>query len=737
MFERFTEAARQVVVEAQTYARSRNSDRIGSEHLLVAVAALPDGIAPSVLSSFELTPVRLGIALDGIQPRIGGPTPDGQIPFSSQSKKAIELSLREALALGHRYIGSEHILLGLIRDSACAAVDLLKILGGDPNQLRKEIVADLEKAKGQHRAEKAEPKAQRAWSGNAEGSSSSPPSLSADENVRRIGDSIESIPTHSDRPAKTDELGRERLAEVLGERIRRVRGEDTTAPVANRRQRREKRRRDRDAARISGGFMVHLFAPWGAGKSSLLNFLGSNLRNRGGSSRTGSPASPTLSQWVVVDFSAWEHQRLVMPWWWLLAEIRRSCGRELRRLSFRRWMWFLVRDLGWRLWNGRMELLTLCVVVGLVIGAWLLDWLGLPGQSLASVNAVLVIVSAALALGASVLSLIRAFSRWMALGSAEGAARFMKRAHDPLGVYRQRFSWLVRSCDYPICVFIDDLDRCRSGYVVELLEGIQTLFSSEPVTYVVTADRRWLCESFATVYSDFAEAVGEPGRPLGYLFLEKTFQISAEIPPMPANRRDEYWGRLMETTPVVADGNDERHRVEELSRIFDSASSQTEIEERVELLSGSRRNDQVLAAAVRRLNAPDIERQEESLLGEFAPLVENNPRSMKRLLNAYGIERDRLFRDGHLLNKSQRRQLALLTILRLRWPQLAEHLSRHPRDAAFCCGGGVHAGQDNPFADLFEDAQVRSLFDGTCIDERLEVEFFESFPPDETGGERI
>lgn len=111
-------------------------------------------------------------------------------------------------------------------------------------------------------------------------------------------------------------------------------------------------------------------------------------------------------------------------------------------------------------------------------------------------------------------------------------------------------------------------------------------------------------------------------------------------------------------------------------------------------------------------------------LAESSPLLENNPRSMKGLMNAYGIERDRYLREGHLLKESERRTLVLLTILRLRWPLLAEHLQEFPEDAAlFTAEEDEHL-----LRELMLDPIVRRLFDGSEVAERLAGDSFTTFP---------
>jgi KAP-like P-loop domain-containing protein/ClpA/ClpB-like protein len=680
---------------------------------LLGVIGEEEGIGAEALESVGVTAKGVEAAFLAMEGP-GKGSPPGQIPFTPRAKKALELSLRESLALGHNYIGTEHVLLGLIREEGGNSSEILRSLDIDRDRIRNQVIKLLSEPRRPKEASQPDPD---------------------------LDESVEAIPTHPDRPAERDELGRALLAGVLGERIRRARGENTETPAKSIRDRWNKRRRDAAAAREIGSFMVHIHAPWGAGKSSLLNFLADDLRNRsryyhdgwiskayGFLLRPRRCANSNLSRWIVVEFSAWEHQRLVAPWWWLLASIQRSCGRELWQISRIRWAWFWLRDIAWRLWNARAAVLTALLLCAFAAAAWASDWFGLPDESLSAVQTVTLAIGSGLALATSLFGLIRGTSRWLAIGSADGAVRFLKRAHDPLGVYRRRFRWLVRSSGRPITVFIDDLDRCRSDYVVELLEGIQTLFAAEPVTYVVAADRTWVCESFANTYSEFKEVIGDPGRPLGFLFLEKTFQISIEIPPMSSDDQTRYWDALMRgahTSEKPRQGSKDP----KLANAFAEASTQAEIEEKVGTLireHGENRDD-VMEAAMRRMNSPTLDDELEKLLSEFAPLLEKNPRSMKRLMNAYGIERDRLLRNGYLLTREERRQLVLLTILWLRWPLFAEYLRATPEDARYFVGRHK-VPDDHPYGQLFAETEVRRLFDGSHVRERLNASLLQSFP---------
>ncbi len=139
MFERFTDRARRVVVLAQEEARLLNHNYIGTEHILLGLIHEGEGVAAKALES-------LGISLEGVRSQVeeiigqGGSSPSGHIPFTPRAKKVLELSLREALQLGHNYIGTEHILLGLIREGEGVAAQVLVKLGADLSRVRQQVI---------------------------------------------------------------------------------------------------------------------------------------------------------------------------------------------------------------------------------------------------------------------------------------------------------------------------------------------------------------------------------------------------------------------------------------------------------------------------------------------------------------------------------------------------------------------------------------------------------------------
>ena len=139
MFERFTDRARRVVVLAQDEARELNHNYIGTEHILLGLISEGDGVAAKALES-------MGISLDAVRSEVvdiigrGSQPPSGHVPFTPRAKKVLEYSLREALQLGHKYIGTEHLLLGLIREGEGVAAQVLVKLGADLPRVRQQVI---------------------------------------------------------------------------------------------------------------------------------------------------------------------------------------------------------------------------------------------------------------------------------------------------------------------------------------------------------------------------------------------------------------------------------------------------------------------------------------------------------------------------------------------------------------------------------------------------------------------
>jgi ATP-dependent Clp protease ATP-binding subunit ClpC len=156
MFERFTDRARRVVVLAQEEARMLNHNYIGTEHILLGLVHEGEGVAANALES-------LGISLESVRSGVeeiigqGQTAPTGHIPFTPRAKKVLELALREALQLGHKYIGPEHLLLGLVREGEGVAAQVLQKRGLELKRVREQVVEILGRVGGEVSEEPPDP----------------------------------------------------------------------------------------------------------------------------------------------------------------------------------------------------------------------------------------------------------------------------------------------------------------------------------------------------------------------------------------------------------------------------------------------------------------------------------------------------------------------------------------------------------------------------------------------------
>ncbi len=473
----------------------------------------------------------------------------------------------------------------------------------------------------------------------------------------------EVVPTHLDNPAFVDQLGRRPFAKVVATRIQEV--------------------------RRHGSFMVHLHGRWGAGKTSVLNFLRDELT----SGRQG-------DRWIVVDFNAWRNQRLSPPWWSLIHAIQDQAAEQLgdddalQALKLRGlWFW----------WKLRADWLP-----GVVAAAFILAAIGIFSLDVESGPKVIMgLLTAAAALYTA--------SRTLVFGSSQAAKKYLELSSDPMEPMVGLFARLIARIDRPVAIFIDDLDRCSASYVVELLEGIQTLFREAPATYVVAADRNWIRASFEQVYGPFSDTIHEPGRPLGYLFLEKVFQFSATLPLLSPTTQTRYWHELLQRAES-GDHRDLEKQLEEAEREAESLLGEARTGDAMQAVIDEHQDDAVLeqglrAAAAKRVTSSAAQSETEHMLKPFAHLLEPNPRAMKRLVNAFGLHQAVNFLEGR---KTAVEPLALWSIIELRWPILADYLAADPARIRVAIDGAASADGEatEEVRRLLADPNVRSVVRG-------------------------
>ncbi len=412
-------------------------------------------------------------------------------------------------------------------------------------------------------------------------------------------------------------------------------------------------------------YAMHVFGPWGAGKTSLLNLLNGALQETAGSEE----------EWLVVHFNAWRNQHIDPPWWSLMEAIFKVTREALTP-------WQRLQETCWRLFSGRLVYL-----LALVMLAWLLA-LGLlfvrPGEE---ENWVTVLagwakeVSTILALATTLWGGIMAMNRSLLLGSARAAKNYAEVTNDPTNTIKEHFEVYIGKLllkQRRVAVLIDDMDRCRSGYVVELLESIQTMFREAPVIFVVAADRHWLNACYEQEYKEVALQIHEPGKPLGTLFLEKAFRFSTPMPGLTDRLKKSYWGYLLNLQSKDKDVEVDRKALrKEADKEVSQVGTDNSVTNLVDTSGGRSFPEQraLREAAAVRMAAPKVLERLEHTLKPYVHLLDPNPRAMKLLVNSYSANRaltilSELEIDQH--------QLALWTILRARWPRFAEYLCEHP-----------------------------------------------------------
>ena len=475
----------------------------------------------------------------------------------------------------------------------------------------------------------------------------------------------------TDAPAADDLLKRRPLARALATRLRHIHTAARTKHTS---------------------FLVHVDGPWGSGKSTLLEFLQQELAN----------------DWLIVPFDAWRQSRVGPPWWALLTRLRHDLAHGLSRRERLRLRFAEVVERIRR--AGAPYVLALVLLVVAALGLFvLLRPSDLDGTAAGDIAKAVSAVAAALATlwaGAFVVS------RFLLWDSATGARLFEQSHQNPMESLAAHFAWLLERAGKPVVFFIDDLDRCTEEYVVELLESVQTLIRDAPRRFarksrssapyfVVAADGAWLRRGFEQAYANFSEAVGQPGRPLGYLFLDKIFQLTVPVPAISLTAQESYLSDLLALEEPDSDEfAAEKAAVEERVR---ASTSRGEAVDALRKASPQVRKE-VAPSLVEKLNESAVVQETEHELTKFAPLLEPNPREIIRFLNTFAIADSILVLQDVFVDRDT---LALWTILRVRWPALGDYLRRNP-DAvdSLRAAGAAPDGVGDDLAPLFDGSEA-------------------------------
>lgn len=483
---------------------------------------------------------------------------------------------------------------------------------------------------------------------------SSAPKISTDLQDE-LENEVESVVTQADNPLRNiedDQLGRTAYAKYFAKRLTSISDDNTIIES----------QADGENSNSQLAYAVHLYGPWGSGKSTLLNFISCELQQE---------------NWLVVEFNAWRNQQIKPPWWELMESVFQQ---SKSRLS----MWNLVCEYWWRLRLGKAHYFLYIFISACLFGLGFFVF----KQSIFSGPDVWIDVAKNISVGLTALigawAAVQGLSRSLLFGSTKTAEAYLATSSNPMEKISSRFATLIERIEENestkrVMIIIDDLDRCQGEYVVDLLEGFQTLFREKSVFFIVAADQRWLNACFEEVYSKLRPHVQEPGKHLGVLFLEKVFQFSAPVPGIPHSLREDYLHHLLNMKNSGSDDDIRSARTKAKAQM-DSTQKDAEISDLLEQSKTLSFVEQraMRAEAVIRFALPELSKDiENHTLAPFAGLIEPTPRSMKRLVNAYSINRV-LSILGHL--DIAKEKIVLWTILSMRWPELAEHLQRRPED---------------------------------------------------------
>jgi KAP family P-loop domain len=486
------------------------------------------------------------------------------------------------------------------------------------------------------------------------------------------------------------------------------------------------RLRDRAASVSPGSDAPVLIQVDGPGRSRFLQKLGERLDPSCLPKLAQPSGSHGDQEWAAIWFDAWQYQRLSPPWWWLMSVIDKQIRARCRRRGWLPWAWHRSRDIWGRLLRLGRDLLW--VVPGVLVFS--VGW-ELQGRTMLHVFKWSVTAAGGIAALIALLSSIRnALTRHLLAESPRGTKALL-RTTDPMEDLLRRYAFLVRSTKTGVIVLIDNLDRCHATYVVEMLEGIQTLLRNVPepkrwsrlaparqpplVAFVVAADRGWLCDSYLDVYQEFEACAREPGRPFGLVFLDKIFEFSLRIPTVPA---------AMSLAARMDDQSDPPNPFLECLTELDIRATLRHKEVR----TGARRVGSATLRPVPVLRKYAVERlgeielrsdrnqclDTESHLDQLLADLDPGPAVQRQVETAYCVNRTTQLLAGHDVDAGEHAidRLGLWTILGLKWPLLADHLSRRPDDLEHIANQTTPNGIDADLKVVFSDPMARQLAQG-------------------------
>ena len=438
------------------------------------------------------------------------------------------------------------------------------------------------------------------------------------------------IPFHLDQVVNEDELGREPVAKEF---VRLIKA-------------------DIFSDQLNHSFMVHLQGKWGAGKSSFLNFIKKNLNS-------------DEEKWIIVDYNAWQNQHITPPWWSLIDQVYLKGKQQLYLIGIRA-SWHLWRkEVSRRIWrySGWEKTLTFLIFIVCVslfilfrveIAKLFTDENPSTGDALKALVAFISVI-------VSIYALARFVTVPFFINSSKEAKSFVLRASDPMNKIKKHFNDLVDDINSKkkkrqLAIFIDDIDRCDKGFIVKLLEGIQTLFKDKKVLFIVAGDKDWISTSFGKTYDDFVTEETNKEQ-LGEFFIEKAFQLSFRLPNISEEAKQNYWDHILglktrESSKKITSIKElSEDKQEEIKTVLKESKSQLTNPDFVKQMQSdfNLTGDTASNLVIEEKNKDTQELKH--LLQEYHMYIDTNPRSIIRLANNYTMSRTILMAERVKFNE--------------------------------------------------------------------------------------
>ncbi|MFL6845217.1 MAG: P-loop NTPase fold protein [Allosphingosinicella sp.] len=496
---------------------------------------------------------------------------------------------------------------------------------------------------------------------------------------------------------------------------------------------------DPPSSRLSddrAAFVVHVDAPWGGGKTTFAHFISAVLNPASG---PGGRAAGFLQErygdaynfaelivdreapadhrrpWITVWFNAWQAEHCKPPWWVFYQAIRKQCFAALAREGdaamhpgrpggWRRspfsfvpgaavagWLW--LQEILWRLWNPKIRSLLATTALCLVL-VWLLfegKLLGLGekggvellvqngvGFGLGAIGTISFIWAAGAVLTESIMPGTDSWSEKLSLGSG-----------DPFDRFRRHFRRMLEEIRRPVMVVVDDLDRCRPEFVVDLVRGMQTLLRSPRVVFVILGDRTWIERSFETHHESMNDGQAEFEQNFGARFVAKAIQMSFVLPVIDRQRQESYVedilfdGRArtgMSSAPDLSAAVAAREALAKTgAEASDSAVKAAAARDGRALPAGfeqALQEERGIAATT----SPEVEAGIRHRLQSLASCLPPNPRQIKRIINAVTMYHAIAYQKGLPVDQEgPALALAAWVVLMSEWPASWRLLASRPQ----------------------------------------------------------